>query len=80
LDGGGIFISYRREDTSGESGRLFDHLVDRYGATRVFRELSIERAPLRAVAENSLTGFFATHASRPPSRPEDFLSVLEEAW
>ena len=39
MNGGGIFISYRREDASGESGRLFDHLVARYGAARVFRDV-----------------------------------------
>ena len=32
----GIFISYRREDSSGHAGRLHDHLVTHFGAERVF--------------------------------------------
>jgi len=33
-----IFISYRREDSSGHAGRLFDRLCDRFGRERVFRD------------------------------------------
>jgi hypothetical protein len=40
---GGIFISYRRDDASGHAGRLHDHLVNRFGADRVFIDVeSIE--------------------------------------
>jgi hypothetical protein len=28
---GGVFISYRRDDTAGHAGRLFDTLVRRFG-------------------------------------------------
>jgi hypothetical protein len=35
----GIFISYRREDASGEAGRLYDHLVARFGEHMVFRDI-----------------------------------------
>jgi len=44
------------------------------------RQLSIERGQLAAIAESSMTSFFAPHASRPPSQPEDLLNVLEDAW
>lgn len=35
----GIFISYRRHDTSGHAGRLFDALSARFGASRVFMDI-----------------------------------------
>ncbi len=34
-----IFISYRREDSAGEAGRLADHLVKRFGGDRVFMDI-----------------------------------------
>lgn len=34
-----IFISYRRGDSAGHSGRLFDALQRRFGAERLFRDL-----------------------------------------
>jgi hypothetical protein len=36
---GGIFISYRREDTAANAGRLYDHLSDRFGEDRVFMDV-----------------------------------------
>ena len=36
---GGIFISYRREDSSAYAGRLYDHLCARFGAERVFMDV-----------------------------------------
>lgn len=36
---GGIFISYRREDTADATGRLVDLLVDRFGSARVFMDV-----------------------------------------
>lgn len=38
--GRAIFISYRRDDTEGEAGRLFDDLVRAYGDTSVFMDVS----------------------------------------
>jgi hypothetical protein len=35
----GIFISYRRDDASGEAGRLYDHLIARFGEHMVFRDI-----------------------------------------
>lgn len=37
---GNIFISYRREDSAGHSGRLFDKLRERFGKDRVFMDVS----------------------------------------
>src|SRR5215471_15923878 len=34
-----IFISYRRDDTAGHAGRLFDRLAQRFGKSRVYRDL-----------------------------------------
>lgn len=36
----GIFISYRREDSAGHSGRLFDRLRERFGKDHVFMDVS----------------------------------------
>jgi hypothetical protein len=33
-----LFISYRREDSAGHAGRLFDRLIDCYGGDRVFMD------------------------------------------
>jgi hypothetical protein len=35
----GIFISYRRDDSRGTAGRLYDDLKDHFGKDRVFRDL-----------------------------------------
>lgn len=37
----GIFISYRREDSAGHAGRLYDRLVREFSATKVF--IDVER-------------------------------------
>jgi hypothetical protein len=34
--GGGVFVSYRRDDSADVAGRLADSLVYRFGAERVF--------------------------------------------
>ena len=36
---GAIFISYRRSDSQGEAGRLFDDLVRQFGASSVFMDV-----------------------------------------
>jgi hypothetical protein len=36
---GGIFISYRREDSAAQAGRLHDHLTQHFGAERVFMDV-----------------------------------------
>jgi ankyrin repeat protein len=35
----GVFISYRREDSAGHAGRLFDHLAKKLGRDHVFRDV-----------------------------------------
>jgi hypothetical protein len=35
----GIFISYRRDDSSGYAGRLSDRLVEHFGRTRIFMDI-----------------------------------------
>src|ERR1041384_1092231 len=35
----GIFICYRRDDSSGHAGRLFDKLVDHFGKERIFMDI-----------------------------------------
>jgi DNA-binding beta-propeller fold protein YncE len=34
-----IFLNYRREDTRGDAGRLYDDLAERFGAQHVFRDI-----------------------------------------
>ena len=38
-DRGGIFISYRREDTAAQARPLYDRLSARFGGDRVFMEV-----------------------------------------
>ena len=35
-EGGGIFVSYRRQETGPVAGRLYDRLADRFGKSHVF--------------------------------------------
>jgi hypothetical protein len=35
-----IFVSYRRQDSAGHTGRLYDFLAQRYGAERVFMDVA----------------------------------------
>jgi TIR domain len=37
-----IFISYRRRETAGHAGRLYDDLVEHFGADRVFMDVTME--------------------------------------
>jgi hypothetical protein len=36
----GIFVSYRRSDSQGEAGRLFDDLVKHFGEDTVFMDVA----------------------------------------
>src|SRR5271163_1026261 len=40
IQGRAIFISYRRDDSEGEAGRLFDDLVRAYGDDTVFMDVA----------------------------------------
>lgn len=46
MGNGKIFISYRREDTSGESGRLKDHLEREFGKGSIFYDVETLEAGL----------------------------------
>ena len=48
----GIFISYRRKDSAGHAGRLYDHLVKQFGRDRVF--LDMETIPAGANFEHEI--------------------------
>jgi hypothetical protein len=54
----GIFISYRREDTAGHAGRLYDRLAGHFGERRVFMDIdSIDPgADFVDAIEQSLSG------------------------
>ena len=39
---GKIFISYRRSETSGYAGRLYDALSEHFGADRIFMDVTME--------------------------------------
>jgi hypothetical protein len=39
MAGGSVFISYRRDDSAGEAGRLADHLTRRFGPHAVFIDI-----------------------------------------
>lgn len=39
----GVFICYRREDTGGEAGRVYDRLSTHFGSERVFRDVDTIR-------------------------------------
>ena len=39
---GKVFISYRRRETAGHAGRLYDRLAEHYGDERVFMDLRME--------------------------------------
>jgi hypothetical protein len=39
---GKVFISYRRRETAGHAGRLYDRLVEHFGNDRVFMDLRME--------------------------------------
>ena len=54
----GIFVSYRRADSGDAAGRLFDHLVRRFGKAQVFMDVNggIERgADYAATLQRALT-------------------------
>lgn len=34
-----IFVSYRRDDSSGQAGRLYDRLAERFGKDKLFRDI-----------------------------------------
>ena len=53
-----IFITYRREDTGSQAGRIYDWLGDHYGSDAVFKDVdSIDPGrPWRQAIENAVSG------------------------
>jgi hypothetical protein len=35
----GVFISYRRQDTGSQAGRIYDRLADRFGESNIFMDV-----------------------------------------
>lgn len=65
-----IFISYRRQDSAGWSGRLFDSLSSRYGTEQVFLDI----ANIAAGTE------FLSHAESAVLRSDAVLVVIGPGW
>lgn len=87
----GIFISYRREDSAGYAGRLYDRLAAHFGAERVFMDVegiapgtdfvdAIERAVtsckvLIVLIGNEWTGIVDSSGRRRLDDPNDFIRL-----
>ena len=91
---GKVFISYRRRETSGHAGRLYDRLAAHFGADRVFMDLrmepgvdfvkQIDEAVTSCEALLSLIGaqwldMRDSHGRRRLDDPEDFARLEAEA-
>ena len=46
-----VFLSYRRDDTGGRAGRLFDVLVARFGVRNVFQDVNTVAPGLDFIAQ-----------------------------
>jgi hypothetical protein len=65
----GIFISYRRQDSGGYAGRLYDNLRSRFGA-RVFQDVD-------SIADGEI---FTTVLERALSESEVALTIIGPTW
>jgi hypothetical protein len=65
-----IFISYRREDSRHQAGRLYDHLVGQFGKEHVFKD--VDSIPLGSDFRQILTEQVAAS--------DVFLAVIGDAW
>jgi TonB family protein len=66
---GGIFVSYRRSDSQGEAGRLFDDLVKHFGEDTVFMDVAaIEAGRDFRKAKDE-------HGTRRLNDPADFVRI-----
>jgi hypothetical protein len=90
-----IFLSYRREDTSGYAGRIYDQLIERFSSEKVFMDLdaihpgsdfieAIERALDECDVFVVLIGRRWLNCTDPDDRrrldnPEDFVRLELEA-
>lgn len=86
----GIFVSYRRDDSSGHAGRLYDKLVSHFGKNRIFMDIDtiepgedfvtvIENAVASCVILIAIIGRnWVSNTSEVPDRlndPSDFVRV-----
>ncbi|MEO0770380.1 MAG: SUMF1/EgtB/PvdO family nonheme iron enzyme [Cyanobacteria bacterium J06649_4] len=65
-----IFISYRRSDTIGHTGRIYDRLVAEFGREHVFKD--VDDIPLRVD--------FAEHLDKAVSQCQVVLVVIGKTW
>ncbi len=66
----GVFLSYRRDDSSGQAGRLFDILAAHFGRDRVFMDLDTIRG-----GDN-----FVTVIEQQVARCDVLLAIIGERW
>ena len=64
----GIFLSYRRDDSAGFAGRLYDRLASRYGADRLFMDVDTIR-PGHDFAEDIVSCALQVRCVRRIDRP-----------
>lgn len=69
-EGGGIFVSYRRQETSHLAGRLYDRLADRVGEGQVFIDVDAIEPGLD----------FAEEISRAVTTCKVLLAVIGRSW
>ena len=69
-DGFSIFLNYRRDDSGGYSGRLYDALVGRYGDEHVF--MDVDAIPLGVDFTKTITQHVAAC--------DVFIAVLGRDW
>ena len=69
-EGGGIFVSYRRQETSHLAGRLADRLADRFGESQVFIDVDTIEPGVD----------FAEEISRAVTSCEVLLAIIGPAW
>src|SRR4051795_3017745 len=65
-----IFVSYRREDTSGHAGRLADALASRYGREHVY--LDVDTIPLGST--------FAQEIARAVTSSDVLIALIGRGW
>src|SRR5258705_2054991 len=65
-----IFLSYRREDSRGDTGRLYDRLAEHFGKKRIFRDVE-------AIAPGER---FPEVLDRTLKKCDVFLAVIGPKW
>lgn len=65
-----IFISYRRSDSAGTTGRIYDHLVTAFGRENIFKD--VDDIPLGVD--------FAAHLDREIAQCQVVLAIIGRTW